>query len=199
MDFRPPSTQDSTEESPFKSQKHESKEQDNLATLASHEPQSELTDDEDDDREGLLQAFIDSVKPTIAKDGKNKISVLSQGSSGNQTVEEVIDFTTDELEKFNLNFQTESSKAKSKNESHILDMLSDDWLNAQPIVQVPTDSVLYRDQELATRIKYLQTQIENDEPMDEYKVMVFLFTGFYFLHKIEEGKWSQFLVLYNLL
>ena len=168
---RPPSTQDSTEESPFKSQKHESKEQDNLATLASHEPQSELTDDEDDDREGLLQAFIDSVKPAIAKDGKNKISVLSQGSSGNQTVEEVIDFTTDELEKFNLNFRTESSKAKSKNESHILDMLSDDWLNAQPIVQVPADSVLYRDQELATRIKYLQTQIENDEPMDEYKCL----------------------------
>ena len=175
MDFRPPSTQDSTEGSPFRSQKHESKEQDNLATLASHEPQSELTDDEDDDREGLLQAFIDSVKPTIAKDCKNKISVLSQGSSGNQTVEEVIDFTTDELEKFNLNGQTESSNAKSKNESHILDMLSDDWLNAQPIVQVPTDSVLYRDQELATRIKYLQTQIENDEPMDEYKVMVFFF------------------------
>ncbi len=48
--------------------------------------------------------------------------------------------------------------------------VDDSWLASVSLVQLPDGSVHYRDKQLASTIKQLRKRLEQDDPMDEYKV-----------------------------
>jgi len=52
--------------------------------------------------------------------------------------------------------------------------ISDIWLESLPLVKPPTDSVHYRDKQLQAIIKQLRSRLDNDDPLEEYKVITTL-------------------------
>ena len=56
--------------------------------------------------------------------------------------------------------------------SRLPSVLNDNWLQSLPLVSISVDSVHYQQNELQHSIKTLQTHIDRDEHIDEYKVDV---------------------------
>ena len=50
--------------------------------------------------------------------------------------------------------------------------ISENWLESLPLVKPPADSVHYRGKQLQSVIKQLSARLDNDDPLEEYKVMI---------------------------